>query len=224
MKVRSRNLVIAGVVAGLALVVAPAAAPLAVPGQVVNDAATLDRPAPPSLAETFSAAPVVVIDPRAERREVASRSLTRTPVVPRPAPVIPRPPKASTPPSAKPKPKPPLAVKPTPKPKPATNAGWHAADAVWAKYPSWVGEFALCVANHESMHAGLWTAQNPYSSASGAFQYIDSSWRSYSRSAGLGGYARALYAPPSVQAAVFAHTVTEYGRYPWKGTHCGGGT
>lgn len=222
MKVRSRNLVIAGVVAGLALVVAPAAAPLAVPGQVVNDAATLDRPAPPSLAETFSAAPVVVIDPVGVRREIASRSAARTPVAPAP-------PKASTPPTSKPKPvvvskpKPPLAVNP-PKPKPATNAGWHAADAVWAKYPSWVGEFALCVANHESMHAGLWTAQNPYSSASGAFQYIDSSWRSYSRSAGLGGYARALYAPPSVQAAVFAHTVTEYGRYPWKGTHCGGGT
>ena len=131
-------------------------------------------------------------------------------------------------PKPKPAPKPAPVSTPKPKPKPAVAApagsGWSAAASVWDDYPAWVGRFALCVANHESMHAGLWTAQNPYSSASGAFQFIDGSWRAYSKSAGLGGYARAKHAPPVVQARVFAHVVTEYGAYPWKGTHCGYGT
>ena len=131
-------------------------------------------------------------------------------------------------PKPKPAPKPAPVSTPKPKPKPAVAApagsGWAAAASVWDDYPAWVGRFALCVANHESMNAGLWTAQNPYSSASGAFQFIDGSWRAYSRSAGLGGYARAKHAPPVVQAQVFAHVVTEYGAYPWKGTHCGYGT
>ena len=44
---------------------------------------------------------------------------------------------------------------------------------------------------------GDWRAQNPTSSASGGYQFIDSTW------AGHGGYARAKDAPPHVQRERF---------------------
>jgi muramidase (phage lysozyme) len=83
-----------------------------------------------------------------------------------------------------------------------------------------VEQTALCIAHHESWTSGLWTAENPTSTASGAFQFVDGSWKAYSRSAGLSGYARASSAPPRVQAAVAAHVITDYGTYPWKGSGC----
>jgi hypothetical protein len=44
---------------------------------------------------------------------------------------------------------------------------------------------------------GDWRAQNPTSSASGGYQFLDSTW------AGHGGYARAKDAPPHVQRERF---------------------
>lgn len=47
------------------------------------------------------------------------------------------------------------------------------------------------------------------SSASGAYQYLDSSW------AGYGGYARAKDAPPAVQDAKFQADLARSGTRPW---------
>lgn len=220
MKVRGRNLVIAGVVAGLALVAAPAAAPLAVPGQVVNDAATLDVARPQPFSFAVAAAPPSASDIR-DRAGVVSRSLVRESPKPEPTPTVeaPKPQK----PSAAPKPKPAPST-PAPRPKPVSNASWDSTADIWAKWPAWVEAFALCVAHHESWHSGLWTAQNPSSSASGFAQWLDGTWRSHSLAAGLGGYSRAMYAPPRIQAAVFARAVTKFGPSAWSGTHCGYGT
>ena len=114
----------------------------------------------------------------------------------------------------------------TPRPSPtaipaaAPTSGWAAGR--WDRFPSWVEQSARCIAKHESWNAGLWTAQNPVSTASGAFQFIDGTWRSVSARAGYGGYSKAKYAPPHVQAAVFAWTATHHGLSPWRGTHCPG--
>ncbi len=52
---------------------------------------------------------------------------------------------------------------------------------------------SCCIVLRES--GGDYNAQNPGSSASGKYQFLDSTW------AGYGGYARAVYAPPAVQDA-----------------------
>jgi len=54
---------------------------------------------------------------------------------------------------------------------------------------------AACIAKYES--GGNPRAQNPSSSASGLFQFIDGTWNHF------GGYARAMYAPVSVQLQKF---------------------
>lgn len=56
---------------------------------------------------------------------------------------------------------------------------------------------------------GNYSAQNPLSSASGAYQFLDSTWGGY------GGYAKARLAPPSVQDAKAAANVRAIlNRYP----------
>ena len=82
--------------------------------------------------------------------------------------------------------------------------------------------FLRCVIHHESR--GNPRAENPTSTASGLFQFIDGSWRSYARAAGYTQWRHAADAPASVQWSVAQYVVTHYGKYPWKGTHCGGGT
>lgn len=54
---------------------------------------------------------------------------------------------------------------------------------------------AACIAKYES--GGNPRAQNPHSSASGLFQFVDGTWNHF------GGYARAMYAPVSVQLQKF---------------------
>jgi resuscitation-promoting factor RpfA len=59
---------------------------------------------------------------------------------------------------------------------------------------------------------GNYTAVNPTSGASGAYQFIDSTWRSLSASA---GYATAASAPVAVQDAAALELYNEEGTAPW---------
>lgn len=79
------------------------------------------------------------------------------------------------------------------------------------------GGFLACVRNRES--GGNYSAENPTSTASGAYQFLDSSWRNLSARAGYGGYGgHAAYAPAWVQDAVAVWTVENIGRSPWAST------
>lgn len=86
--------------------------------------------------------------------------------------------------------------------------------------------FLTCVRRHESDRTGAWphtggyNAQNPVSSASGAYQFIDSTWRKVSVRAGHPGYAKAKHAPWYVQDAVALHLVNSGGKSAWAGTGC----
>lgn len=59
---------------------------------------------------------------------------------------------------------------------------------------------------------GDYTAQNPTSTASGAYQFLDSTWQSMDAAA---GYSRAADAPESVQDAAAIELYTEQGTTPW---------
>lgn len=78
----------------------------------------------------------------------------------------------------------------------------------------------LCIQRHES--GGDYRAQNPVSSASGAYQFVDGTWRSASRAAGKPGWSRAKYAPWWIQDYVAAFTLNVGGQSHWDGTHCFG--
>jgi muramidase (phage lysozyme) len=85
--------------------------------------------------------------------------------------------------------------------------------------------FLTCVRAHESDRSGYphtrgYTAQNPRSSASGAYQFIDSTWRTVSAQAGYPGYSKAKYAPWYIQDAVTLHVFNNGGRSHWRGTGC----
>ena len=76
------------------------------------------------------------------------------------------------------------------------------------------GGFLACVRRHES--GGNYQAQNPTSTASGAYQYLRSTWRTMSARAGHGGYPTARSAPPWVQDAVAVYTVNSGWRPKWR--------
>jgi hypothetical protein len=69
---------------------------------------------------------------------------------------------------------------------------------------------------------GNYTAKNPGSTASGAYQYLDSSWRQFAGAAGVdvGLYPTAASAPPAVQDAVFQQTAQQVGLGPWTCPGC----
>lgn len=89
--------------------------------------------------------------------------------------------------------------------------------------PAWAIAFQKCVINHESASAGKYAAENPVSSASGAYQFLDGTWQHYARPLGY-RYTHASDAPPAVQDAVFFSVVLKRHFYHWKGTGCGYGT
>lgn len=85
--------------------------------------------------------------------------------------------------------------------------------------------FLTCVRRHESdrgpyPHTNGYQAQNPSSSASGAYQFLDSTWRNVSGRAGHPGYSRAKHAPPHVQDAVALWLYNNGGRSAWAGSGC----
>jgi hypothetical protein len=80
------------------------------------------------------------------------------------------------------------------------------------------GGFLACVRAHES--GGNYQAKNPRSTASGAYQFLDSTWRTMSARAGHRGWGSARYAPPWVQDAVAIYTVNSGWRSAWNGTGC----
>ena len=100
----------------------------------------------------------------------------------------------------------------------------------WNNVPAWTRVFGLCVRRHESLTAGHYRAENPISSASGAYQFLDSTWRGIAYWTKWRGeyvarkYSRASYAPAWVQDLVFLHSVMRGGQRHWSGTGCGYGT
>lgn len=85
--------------------------------------------------------------------------------------------------------------------------------------------FLVCIRHHESdrgpyPHTNGYGAENPRSSASGAYQFIDGTWRNASAQAGFPGYSRAKYAPWFVQDAVILHVINNGGRSHWNGAGC----
>jgi hypothetical protein len=85
-----------------------------------------------------------------------------------------------------------------------------------------------CIRRHESLMAGHWTAANPRSTASGAGQWLDSTWRGVAHWVTwrgqyvARGYSRAKYAPPWVQDLTFRHVYARHGLSMWHGTGCVG--
>lgn len=173
----------------------------------------------PTSEAQITPAPVVVAsadhsNTYRETRTPASRGEARKPLEKKLAPVA----KVEKKKAQKPAPAP---AKPKPASKPQkSNSSWAAGD--WERFSPHIRAAAECVARHESWNAGLWVAKNPYSSASGAFQFIDGTWRASAKRAGVGQqYARAYLAPPRVQASVFAY-VWRTSPSAWNGTGCPG--
>lgn len=76
-----------------------------------------------------------------------------------------------------------------------------------------IASVMACIRAHES---GDYTnASHPPDGASGAYQYIGSTWRAWSARAGYPGYSAAYLAPPATQDAVTAFTLTHGGAGNW---------
>jgi hypothetical protein len=79
---------------------------------------------------------------------------------------------------------------------------------------------AALVQNFES--GGDYGAQSQTSTASGAYQFINSTWLNYAGQAGIdtSAYPTAVSAPPAVQDAVFAQAVQSNGLNDWTCPGC----
>lgn len=103
------------------------------------------------------------------------------------------------------------------------DSGHH----VWDNTPPWIRDFGRCVRHHESFHSGHYRADNPGSTASGAYQFLDGTWSGnakYTKGAKKYAHLPASVAPPWVQDKVFIHSINHGGIHNWDGTNCGYGT
>lgn len=109
------------------------------------------------------------------------------------------------------------ATQPTPPVAVGAPTAPAGADRVWfaAEYARW-SKAGWCVIGHESINSGGPVAQNPTSSASGWFQFLDSTWGRFM------GFAKARLAPSNVQWWRFFLVWNEgRGVGNWSGDHCG---
>lgn len=69
---------------------------------------------------------------------------------------------------------------------------------------------------------GDYGAKNPHSTASGAYQFVDSTWRNYANQMGIdtNQFPTAMSAPAPVQDAVFQHAVKTRGLGDWTCPGC----
>ena len=89
--------------------------------------------------------------------------------------------------------------------------------------PSAAVSFLRCVIAHES--GGNARAENPTSTASGLFQFIDGTWQHYAKAIpGARKYRHAADAPAWTQWEVALLAVKWKGHGNWAGTRCGYGT
>lgn len=113
-------------------------------------------------------------------------------------------------------------------PMPAENImRWHdSGHQVWATAPNWIRELGMCIRNHESHHN--YRAENPSSTASGAYQFLAGTWQGNAQWAKWHGkfvartYKTAGDAPKWVQDVVFIHSIKHGGIKAWHGTWCPG--
>ena len=118
----------------------------------------------------------------------------------------------------------------TPPPSRATANRWQDSGvaAVWAGATQAERDVWLCIRRHESLTAGHWTAQNGRSSASGAGQWLGSTWRGVAHWVTwhgqyvARGYSRAKDAPPWIQDLAFRKVYRDGGLHMWAGTGCAG--
>lgn len=114
------------------------------------------------------------------------------------------------------------------KPSRGTARFMDSGHVVWASTPKWIRELSLCIRKHESIEAGHYKAENPTSSAAGAYQMLSSTWLGNAKWAKwkgryvARGYATASSAPAWVQDVVFIHSVERGGIKAWRGTDCPG--
>jgi hypothetical protein len=106
----------------------------------------------------------------------------------------------------------------------AIAAQWSASTAA-LRHQVQMHPFLVCVRHFESDRGafpfvGGYQAQNPTSTASGAYQFLDSTWRTASARAGYPGFARAKYAPWYVQDAVALAVFNAGGRGNWSLDPC----
>lgn len=107
-----------------------------------------------------------------------------------------------------------------------TAAARGSRSALWSRQERWVWLVSRCIREHESINAGHYKAvyTGPVSStASGAYMFIDGTWRHYAKHVpSARKYARAVDAPPVVQDRVFLLAVKWDGLGHWRGTGCPG--
>jgi len=85
--------------------------------------------------------------------------------------------------------------------------------------------FLTCVRRHESdrgpwPHTNGYRAKNPISSASGAYQFLDSTWRNVAPKVGGGQYSRAMDAPSHIQDDAALWMINNGWKSAWNGTGC----